>query len=267
MSRPELEFRHLHQSRFSSAIRGALAMTVIAVTLLPAPITYFGVLPTYRMHAWFLLFYAPFLCLLTLCYLFYVRDSLARAMFANLLIPAQPPDPYYLEPVGRRLKRGFRRLKAVLLGILPALLVIASMYCVSRYLGSLNQSVALATEAYVQRSAGAQEVGMRQEDRERVGRRRSADRIEGKRVPPAGAIPADSLPAPSDSLAVHSYVLRATVIDDIPQLLELTLLYTGAFVTLLIAVTLMALKEYAREALGLSEHEVMFGRYQQNEGD
>jgi hypothetical protein len=267
MSRPELESRHLPKSPYSSAIRKALAVSVIAVTLLPVPITFFGVLPTYRMHAWFLLFYTPFLCLLTLCYLFYVRDSLARAMFANLLVPPQPPDPYYQEPVGRRLKRGFRRLKAILLGILPALLVIASMYCVSRYLGSLNQSVALAAETYVRRSAGDQEVGMLQGERERLGRRRPADRIEGKPLPPAGAIPADSLPAPSDSLAVHSYVLRATVIDDIPRLLELTVLYTGAFVALLIAVSLMALKEYAREALGLSEHELMFGRYQQNGGD
>jgi hypothetical protein len=56
-------------------------------------------------------------------------------------------------------------------------------------------------------------------------------------------------------------VLRTTGIDDIPRLVELTVLYMGAFVALLIAVTLMALKEYAKEALGLSEHELMFGRY------
>ncbi len=35
----------------------------------------------------------------------------------------------------------------------------------------------------------------------------------------------------------------------------------GAFLALLVAVTLMALKEYAKEALGLSENELMFGRY------
>ncbi len=35
---------------------------------------------------------------------------------------------------------------------------------------------------------------------------------------------------------------------------------------LLVAVTLMALKEYAKEAMGLSEHELMFGRYHQSDG-
>ena len=71
----------------------------------------------------------------------------------------------------------------------------------------------------------------------------------------------DSLPSPSDSNAVRKYVLQSSAIDDIPHLLELTVWYVGAFVSLLVAVTLMALKEYAKEALGLSEHDLMFGRY------
>jgi hypothetical protein len=71
----------------------------------------------------------------------------------------------------------------------------------------------------------------------------------------------DSLPLASDTTAVRRYVLRTSEIVDIPRLAELTALYLGAFVALLIAITLMALKEYAKEALGLSEHELMFGRY------
>ena len=68
-------------------------------------------------------------------------------------------------------------------------------------------------------------------------------------------------PNPSDTSAVRDYVLRTSEIDRIPRLVQLTAFYVGAFLALLVAVTLMALKEYAKEALGLSEHELMFGRY------
>jgi hypothetical protein len=248
---------------YSAAVRSALVFSALAVTLLPIPLTYLGILPAYRVHAWFLLFYAPFLCLLTLCYLFYVRDSLARAMFADVLDPPSPPDPYYREPLGDRVKRGYRHLKGTLLGILPALLVITSMYCVWRYLASINGSVALAAEMYVERSAASGEVGAIAEDRGRHDKRRSVEPGHPGTQPSTstGDVASDSLPPPWDSLAVREYVLRTTGIDDIPRLVELTVLYMGAFVALLIAVTLMALKEYAKEALGLSEHELMFGRY------
>jgi hypothetical protein len=248
---------------YSVAVRGALVFSALVVTLLPIPLTYLGILPAYRVHAWFLLFYAPFLCLLTLCYLFYVRDSLARAMFADVLDPPPPPDPYYREPLGDRVKRGYRHLKGTLLGILPALLVITSMYCVWSYLASMNESVALAAERYVERSAASGAVGAASEDRGSRDKRRSVEPSHpGKQSStPTGDVASDSLPPPWDSLAVREYVLRTTGIDDIPRLVELTVLYMGAFVALLIAVTLMALKEYAKEALGLSEHELMFGRY------
>ncbi len=78
-----------------AAARKALTFSAVAVTLLPIPVTYFKILPAYPLHARFLLIYAPFLCLLTLSYLFYVRDSLARAMFADVLDPQAPPDSYY----------------------------------------------------------------------------------------------------------------------------------------------------------------------------
>src|SRR5215210_7577137 len=96
---------------YSAAVRSLLGFTALAVTLLPIPVIYFGLLPAYQRHAWFLLFYTPFLCLLTLFYLFYVRDSLARTIFADVLDPPPPPDPYSREPFSDRLGRGFRRLK------------------------------------------------------------------------------------------------------------------------------------------------------------
>jgi len=263
-SSPEVESHSLQgMPGYSAAMRRALVFSAVAVTLLPIPVTYFRILPAYGVHAWFLLFYTPFFCLLTLCYLFYVRDSLARAMFANVLDPPPSPDPYYQEPLGDRLKRGVRYLKGALLGILPALLVITSMYCVSRYLAAINESVALAAETYVERSAANEEVGAVPEVRGRFDKRRSVEPSRPGKEPsaPTGVVAPDSLPPRSDSMAVRQYVLRTSEIDDIPRVIELTVLYMGAFVALLIAVTLMALKEYAKEALGLSEHELMFGRY------
>jgi hypothetical protein len=246
---------------YSSAVRTVLGLTALAVTLLPIPVIYFGIIPAYRRHAWFLLFYTPFLCLLTLCYLFYVRDSLARTIFADVLDPPPPPDPYYREPLGERLKRGFRHVKGIVLGILPALLVLASMYCLSRYFAAFDQSVTHSVQTYIQRVGQMETALVATEPRASATRRRSARPVAPQPADSNRDATRDSLPPISDSNAVRSYVLRTSAIDDIPQLVELTALYVGAFVALLIAVTLMALKEYAKEALGLSEHELMFGRY------
>jgi hypothetical protein len=249
---------------YSAAVRSVLAFTAFVVTLLPIPLIYFEILPAYDRHAWFLFFYTPFLCLLTLCYLFYLRDSLARVAFANVLDPPAPPDSYYQEPVGERVQRGFRQVKGVLLGILPPLLVIASMYCLSRYFVAFEGSVRVAAEAYQERASASESARAAPGQSGSVGKRRAARAGGVGERAPGRDTAADSLPQPSDTLAVRQYVLRTAAIDNIPRLVELTLLFVGAFVALLIAVTLMALKEYAKEALGLSEHELMFGRYRRS---
>jgi hypothetical protein len=247
---------------YSAAVRNTLVLAAVVITLLPIPVTLFGILPAYQDHARFLLFYAPFLCLLTMCYLFYVRDSLGRAMFADVLDPPPPPDPYYREALGDRLGRRFRGVKGVILMILPALLVIGSMYSLSQYLGALDQSVAVATEVYIDRAGVEAESGMVKGEERRRGTR--LPRVPGassrRGISPLPG-PADTLPEASDTTGIRQYVLRTSKIDSIPQVLKLTGLYLGSFLALLIAVTLMALKEYAKEALGLSEHELVFGRY------
>jgi hypothetical protein len=259
-SRSGAESYHLSTpSTYSAAARKALGLTATVITLLPLPITYFGILPTYKAHASFLLFYVPFLCLLTLCYLFYVRDSLARVMFADVLNPPPLPDPYFPERLGERLGRAFRRLKGIILGILPVLLVIASMYFVSRYLVSFDQSVTRSVKAYIERADTAEQAALTDEKQQGRKPRRTRD----IRLPAVGDTAAvDTLPPLlSDSAAVRQYVLRASSLQSIPEVVKLTSLYIGVFVALLVAVTLMALKEYAKEAMGLSEHELMFGRY------
>src|SRR5215217_1829693 len=259
---------------YSAAVRRVLGFTAFAITLLPIPILALKILPAYQKHAWFLLFYTPFLCLLTLCYLFYIRDSLARATFADVLNPPPPPDPYAREPLGDRIGRSFRRGKAAILGLLPAVLVFTSLYCIARYFRTLDQSVALSIEIY-QTAAGdtlAYTVKKwEKQDTARSGRVAAARRRVARRDPILDSLARDSLvrdslaraarPNPSDTSAVRNYVLRTSEIDRIPRLVQLTVFYVGAFLALLVAVTLMALKEYAKEALGLSEHELMFGRY------
>jgi hypothetical protein len=254
-------------SSYSSAARKALALTAAAVTLLPLPVTYFGILPAYQVHGRFLLFYTPFLCLLTLSYLFYVRDSLARAMFADVLDPPPPPDPYYQGPTGERIGRWFRRVKGIILGILPVALVIFSMYCVSRYLVAFDRSAAEAAEIYVEEVSikeasieGASREGAGIARQKQRGRAPTEPRPSRQRVLPDSA-PADTLPLLGDLPAVRDYVLRTSKMQDVPDVIELTGLYFGVFVSLLAAVTLMALKEYAKEAMGFSEYELMFGRY------
>jgi hypothetical protein len=259
---------------YSAAVRSVLGFTALAVTLLPIPVLALGIVPAYEKHAWFLLFYTPFLCLLTLCYLFYVRDSLARVTFGNLLDPPPPPDPYAREPLGHRMRRSFRRVKAVILGLLPALLVLASMYCMVHYFAALDKAVALSVATY-REIAASDTVPAAPEKRADTERRRSpragASPETVRRDSTLGSLTQDSLarakPNLSDTNAVRTYVLRTSEIDNIPRLMELTALYSGAFVALLIAVTLMALKEYAKEALGLSEHELMFGRYRPTDAE
>jgi hypothetical protein len=250
-----------HAHGFSAAVRTILGLTAFAVTLLPIPVVYFGILPAYQRHSWFLLFYTPFLCLLTLCYLFYVRDSLGRAIFANVLDPPPPRDPYYREPMSEQVKRGFRYVKAIFVGILPVLLVLTSMYCISRYLSTLDQSVTRAVRTYQERSIAGEPSGALPEERGSSPRRKLTRQRAAVTTDSVRSSVRDSLPFPLDSSAVRQYVLRTSAIGDIPEVTELSVFYMGAFVALLVAVTLMALKEYAKEALGLSEHELMFGRY------
>jgi len=255
---------------YSAAVRRVLGFTAFAITLLPIPILALKILPAYQKHAWFLLFYTPFLCLLTLCYLFYIRDSLARATFADVLNPPPPPDPYAREPLGDRIGRSFRRVKAASLGLLPAVLVFTSLYCIARYFRALDQSVALSIHTYRETAARdtlAEPVvkGYKQ-DRGRSSRAAATQRKLARPDSTLDSLVRDSLaraarPNPSDTSAVRDYVLRTSEIDRIPRLVQLTAFYVGAFLALLVAVTLMALKEYAKEALGLSEHELMFGRY------
>jgi hypothetical protein len=252
--------------RGSAPIKTVLSLGALAIAVLPGPLLALGVLPAYQAHARFLAFYTPFVCLLILAYLFYVRDYLARIMFARVLRPAAEGDDYYdpyrRRSVSRSVGRGLRRSGTVLIALFPALLLGSSFYSITRYLTVLDESVAVARSVYGERFRPEEEVGFTQQPtgRQPPSRRRaSTDSASTSKASGRTARP-DSLPPPEDSSAVRSYVLHSSNIDDIPLFQELTVLYIGAFGAACVAVVIMALKEHAKEAMGLSEQDLMLGR-------
>jgi hypothetical protein len=252
--------------RESSPIRTVLSLAALAVAVLPGPLLALGVLPAYQVHARFLAFYTPFACLLILAYLFYVRDYLARIMFAGVLRAATErddySDPYRRPTVSRSVGRGLRRSGTVLVALLPALLLGVSFYSITRYLAVFDQSVAVARSLYVERYGPVEKVGLTQQPTRREAptpRRASTDSVPMPNGSGRIARP-DSLPPPEDSSAVRHYVLESSNIDGIPFFQELTVLYIGAFGAASVALVLMALKEHAKEAMGLSEQDLMLGR-------
>jgi len=251
----------------SAPVRTVLSLAALALAVLPGPLLAFGLLPAYRVHARFLAFYTPLICLLTLAYLFYVRDYLARIMFARALKRTRERDGYYdhyrRRSVSKSVGRGLHRAGPALIALLPALLLGASFYCITRYLTVLDQSVGAASALYGERFGLGEEVGFNHQPAGREGptRRQPALTDPTIKAERSGrAARPDSLPPPEDSSAVRAYVLRSSSIDAIPLLPELTILCISAFGTACVAVVLMALKEHAKEAMGLSEEDLMLGR-------
>ncbi len=236
-----IERRRGNVSRsYSLAFQVALSLCALAIAFLPIPVTLFQLLPSYQAHAWFLVFYTPVVCLLILGYLFYIRDLLARAMFSRLMRRPSEYEIFYRRP-GMAVRAG-----RALVAVLPVLLLLTSFYCVSRYTSRLTESVTLAT--------GPEELGLAPPNPDAardVGRAALAPRQRSAADSASGAV------APRTA---REQVLRSTGIDGIPFFTELTVLYIGAFAAALVAAFLMALKEYAKNAMGLTEGDLMRGR-------
>jgi hypothetical protein len=240
----------------SGAFRGVLVGSAVLLALLPIPVTALQLLPVYAIHGRFLTFYTPLICLLLVAYLFHVRDALARLMFADILRPLPEQDPYYRESASDSARRWLRRVQAFVLALLPALLLVGSFLCMTRYTARLKVSVELA-EAPAPGQVKEEEVGVAGLDSAASMAARQLDaRTRGvkgglKRSPGSDSV------AVADSLPIRVSVLQTTGIDDIPLFTELTVLYIGIFGTALAAVILMALKEHAKVAMGLSEEDLM----------
>lgn len=226
---------------YSTGLRRAFNLGALVVALLPIPVALLQLLPAYRIQTRFLAFYAPLVCLLTLAYLFYVRDALARMMFAHLLDPLPPLPTHYHERRHIRMRRRLMRLRRGFLAVLPGILLLGSFACMIRYVKRLDQSVARAS-AFDRHLRAPEDVGLLT--------------VPGRKP---GQLPA----ATADSAAgggIRQRVLNTQSTDHIPYFAELTALYIGSFLGALVALVLMGLREYAKDALGLSEQDVVLGR-------
>ncbi|HEX2636155.1 MAG TPA: hypothetical protein VHL81_03455 [Gemmatimonadales bacterium] len=224
---------------YASGLRRALNLAALVVALLPIPVALLQLLPAYRLQTRFLAFYAPLVCLLTLAYLFYVRDSLARMMFAHLLDPLPPRSVYYPERGELRIRRLWMKWRRGFLAILPGLLLLLSFACVMRYMSRLDESVGMVSATLGGRLAAPEDVGL----------------LPTQRVPREPAQPSHV-----QTPTVRQRALDVASTDDIPYFAELTALYIASFLAVLVALVLMSLREYAKEALGLSEQDVVLGR-------
>jgi hypothetical protein len=236
-------------------LRSALIACAVVVALLPIPVAALELIPAYRVQARFLVFYAPVVCLLILAYLFYVRDTLARLMFAGLLRPLPEADPYDRPGLGELLIRLLRGTQTVVLALLPLLLLGTSYYCITRYTALLTKSVEIAGASLAREPADKLSGDSLPPAKPANAGRRSEQRAGGSRAADA---PQDTVVVQRPRLA-REEVLRTAELDEIPMFNELCALYIGSFAAALTAVVLMALKENAKEAMGLSEQDLILG--------
>jgi hypothetical protein len=243
---------------YSTGLRRAYQVAAVMVALLPIPVALLHLLPAFPMQARFLLVYAPLVCLLTLAYLIYVRDSLARVMFSHLLDPLPPRPRHYHERRDARLRRLLVRVRRLMLALLPGLLLLGSMACVLRYLTRLNDSIAAAGVTLERRPDVGADVGflpsapVSAPGTEALRSGRGTQRTDAD-------VSEASITAEADMLRR----LDAETPYDIPYFAELSALYIGSFLGAMIALMLMGLREYAKEALGLSEREFVLARLEQ----
>jgi hypothetical protein len=125
-------------------------------------------------------------------------------------------------------------------------LLLASLGCIAGYTQLLGNSLRAVARADADRLVAPEEVGV-------LSPSPSEGREDG-RVELRGQLPAA---ARTD---LPQRVLEVTPASEIPYFTELTLLFIGAFLAPLLAVLLMGVREYAKDALGLTERDVVLGR-------
>ena len=223
---------------YSGGLRRVFFVAALVIALLPIPVALLDLLPAYRIQTRFLVFYAPLVCLLVLAYLFYLRDALARLMFAHLLDPLPPRPLYYPERPDIRLRRVWFTFRRAILALLPALLLLVSFACLLGYVERVDDSIALTSATLERPAHPPDEVGQ----------------LPARRpIPPAS-------PGVAAPTSLRERALDVPSTEEIPLFAELTALFIGAFLAAVVALVLMGLREYAREALGLSEQDAVLGR-------
>ncbi len=231
----------------------SLGLGAVLLALLPIPFAAFDLLPTYFMHARFLIFFAPVACFLEVAYLFYIRDLLARVLYRHILDPLPDDDPFYRPRLRDLLDRG----RSIGIAVLPLIFMGLSLYCLKEYTARFEQSVQLAEQVmFDQLTPAARRPFLLPRDQ-------VADSGSRARTAPRPDTTARSdqqvAPEPLNRPALRQYVLTQAGIEDIPFFGELTAWYIGMFFSAIGAALLMMLKEHAKETLRISEEMLMFG--------
>jgi hypothetical protein len=230
-----------------------LILVALIIAFLPIPVALLQLMPTFRVQAQFLMFVAPLVCIFILAYMVSVRDSLARAVAADILHPSPHHHWYHRAGLRRSLRRRLSNLRRPLFSLLPALLFLTALWCALQYTATLSDSVDLATRAWAARVSPDEEVGLAH----RGTSARPDDSSAGEEPTERRSTATTAQPSRSQLRPTREFVLRNATISDIPSFLGLSALYTGVFVSALLAMVLLALKEYARDALRLTEEDLV----------
>jgi hypothetical protein len=255
---------------FVQFFQNYMSLSSVVVAALPIPITASGVIPTYKGQTTSLSTYTPLMCFLLLGFIFYSRHKLARLMFL---------DYFTTERKALRkaflLRKAFFRSLGFAIALLPALLIIGSVFFIIQYHRLLQASLIISKaemtleqtiiEATVQRrnnpdlQISEQNVdnliiNLRGEDKSK--NLQTAREALSNIKPLFNIIP--NLKDKVDQITSESVLSRQDSFD-IPYAQELMFCYMLIFLCAEGAFILMAIKEHLQDLIGLSEMDLIRG--------
>lgn len=221
---------------FAEFFKRYMSISTLVIAALPIPVTSLDLIPTFAKQTKIFSVYTSLFCFLILGLIFYLRHQLARILFHEFF----SNENYWVTPTDQnhphvRWRRNVRKfLKASLIGLIPFLLIAASVFSAFQYNDNLVNSVGEIEDTLKER---------------------------GREVPAMDATEAEIKAinkAYNDSLRFDS-ILKNTELDNIPVGSRLMLLYILIFITAEAAFVLMAIKEYLQDLVKLTEIELIRG--------
>lgn len=198
---------------FAHFFKRYMSLSSVIAAALPIPVTSFGLIPTFKAQTAVLSTYTPLFCFLLLGFVFYSRHQLARLMFPEYF---GDQLAYSEITLGRRIKIRWHYFVA----LLPALLIMASIWCIFLYQEALNDAILYARDGIIK----------------------------------SGIHGTETL-----AWVPSSDVLLYADINMIGRAQFLMLYYLGIFITAETAFILMAIKEYLQDLIGLGEMDLIKG--------
>lgn len=217
---------------FAEFFKRYMSISTLVIAALPIPVTSLNLIPTFTAQTKILSVYTSLFCFLILGLIFYLRHQLARILFHEFF----SNEDYWVTPLDRadpnvRWRRNVRKfLKASLIGLIPLLLIAASVFSAFQYNDNLVGNVSKIKQSIWDR-AGIEQRLATEADVKAVKERTTFDAI-----------------------------LKNTELDQIPRGSLLMLLYILIFITAEAAFVLMAIKEYLQDLVKLTEVDLIQGR-------